>query len=135
MTNKKSLSQPLKLSGLWAALGVAAAALASMGSAALCLKTADPLSAAAPAAVLCVALGAFVAAAGACKSCKSFTGGLGAGVAFLAVMVVASLCMENAVSSPWPYLAAVAGVLLGTLTAHGRKPSTAKRMKRYLNKR
>lgn len=128
---KKSVLSSVKTIILRSVIGVVAALLVSLAGGAVAMKTADPLKAVQTVALLCVAVGAFVAAFFAAKAEKGLAAGFAAGGFYVLFLLLASLSFEGGGTSPLLLLiSALVGTALGAFVAKGRKPSTAKRLKR-----
>ncbi len=137
MTGRKTKNEgvgSVKSVLLWAGIGIATSALLSLAVTAVALRSEDPIRAALPAAAVCIGLGAIVAAFGAAKSSGALWLGFAAGGAFAAILLIVSLISGGESSTPLPFLSAVAGGTAGAFTGKGKKPSTAKRVKRLIAK-
>ena len=130
MKNKNGMGI-IKSIMIWVLIGVGVMGLAALGAGAVAVKTENPLQAAKLCAVGAVFAGFGVSSFGCAKSENSIVAGLLCGGGLLAVTVLASLCTGGGgMTSLWLYVAAVAATAGGAILAKGKKPSTAKRVKK-----
>jgi len=128
-------SAVIKKTAIGAAVGFGVSVLLSLITAAAALKTKDPLSMADTLAALCVLGGAMAAAIFGCRAGKGFLPGCYTGLAYTLVYVLLSLCMGDGGGKPFMLFgAAVLGTLGGCALAKGKKPSTRKRIKKYVKR-
>lgn len=116
-------------------VGMISSLIISLITSWIAVKTGDPLSIAGTMAAICVLCGAATAAITGGVMGKSFSGGLYAGGLYTVVCVLISLCMPSTDGSPLIQVgAAVFGTLGGCALTRSHKPSTKKRLKKYVKR-
>lgn len=130
MKNKNGIGI-IKSITVWVLIGVGVMGLVALSAGAIAVKTENPLQTAKLCALAAVSMGFAVSSFGSAKAENSMVAGLLCGGGLLAVTVLASLCTGGGgMTSLWLYVAAAVATAGGAIFAKGKKPSTAKRVKK-----